>query len=1397
MPLFKLFLMGPPRLEKNGKAVAISRRKEIALLAYLTTTHKPHSRDSLAALFWPDYDQSSALANLRRELSRLNKKTGGQVLSIDRMQVSLNQEADLWLDRDAFAGDLKTVREHDDFPENLCEACLQSLIEAVELYKDDYLSGFSLPDSPGFDDWQFFETEELRQSFADALQRLILFYFQRADYDQAIPFARRWLALDTLHEPAHQRLMQLYALSGQQAAALRQYQEISRLLKEELGVKPEKETVELYQAIRTRQLAPPKAEDESRSPPLRTSELAPENAPSKLSLPPDVPDSPPSDTQRSTEIYSPAAQPNQTIVHLPQQEVRMCTSPDGVRIAYATSGRGPFFVKAANWLSHLEFDWNSPVWRHWITNLSRHHTLVRYDKRGCGMSDWQVENMSFEAFVSDLETVVDTLGAERFPLLGISQGGATALAYAVRHPERVSHLILYGAYARGRYHRSYSKEEAEVGDTRLKMIEIGWGKDNPAFRQFFTTSFMPEATPEQMHWFNDLQRISTSPENAIRLEKVVFNVNVSDLLNQVSVPTLVIHAAQDEVVPFEEGRYFATNIPNARFVALDSKNHILLETEPAWNRFLSEVYNFLEVEAAPSEITPVSRPSLNSPQFPGPPPAPLLKPAIVTRNLQLPPQHSPIIGREKEIAEIRKLVLDEPACRVLTLIGPGGIGKSRLAVEAAGSLLAEFYDGVYFVPLQPLTSVDMIPSAIADVLQVHLTQSEEPMTQLLAYLQEKELLLVMDNFEHILDGAGLVSRILEIAWNVKFLVTSRVALNLSDEWLYPLYGLSYPLPSDVEKVISSYSAVKLFTERARRVNRGFSLEKEARGVERICQMVEGMPLALELAAAWTKTLAANQIANEIQRNLNFLVTPIRDVPERQRSIQAVFQQSWNMLNREEQSVFKRLSVFRGGFKSDAAQQVASASLPVLLSLVDQSLLRQDSGGRYHIHDLLRQYAAEQLAQNPEEVSRFRDLHCTYYADFLQMRQDDLFGDQQQEAIVDVKLELDNIRSAGNWAVEHGRIEELGKSLQVLDAFYQYQSRFLEGLGAFERAACALEKMEQTDPVLYVLAQCLVCLGWFQIRLGHITQAWDSFEKSQQIFESHKDTFVLPVGLGADPLAGLAIAAGVKGEYQLALELGERSLHQNEACGDRREISFSHYVLTSACLALGQHEQALSHAQQAYEMAENRWFKAYCLNEWGDVALAMGRYDEARQKFQESYEIRGSFDDPEGMAVALNHLGSIAVLEEDYPEAQDLYQKSLAIYKDINDRGGFATSLLGIGNALRGLGRDLEACQYFYRALAIANEIQFIPLALSILLSISEFLIQKEDLELGIELLAFSANHPSSNLETRQKSSSLILDHKHRVPDDCYSAAVERGNAHNLDSITHELLKRVEAETDSV
>ena len=274
---------------------------------------------------------------------------------------------------------------------------------------------------------------------------------------------------------------------------------------------------------------------------------------------------------------------------LPPQEVHFCTAADGVRIAYAIAGRGEPLVKAANWLNHLEYDWQSPIWSHLLHALAADHRLIRYDERGNGLSDWDVADISFDAFVQDLESVIEAAGLKRFSLLGISQGSAVSIAYAVRHPERVSHMILYGGFARGR-----RKRDAEQADTLTALIRQGWGRENPAFRQFFSSLFVPDGSHEQWQWFNDLQRITTSPENAVRIMQATGNVDVSELLSQVRVPTLVLHCRNDAAVTFDEGRRLAAGIPGARFVALESRNHLVLENEAAWSRLLEEIEAFLK-----------------------------------------------------------------------------------------------------------------------------------------------------------------------------------------------------------------------------------------------------------------------------------------------------------------------------------------------------------------------------------------------------------------------------------------------------------------------------------------------------------------------------------------------------------------------------------------------------------------------------------------------------------------------------------------------------------------------------------------------------------------------------------------------------------------------------------
>lgn len=282
------------------------------------------------------------------------------------------------------------------------------------------------------------------------------------------------------------------------------------------------------------------------------------------------------------------------------QRIRYVKTQDGVRLAWAEAGAGKVLVKAANWMTHLEYDWESPVWRHWMRFFTDNFCFVRHDERGCGMTDWKVGDLSFERWIEDLEAVVDAANPnEPFALLGISQGAATCLAYAAKYPERVSHLILYGGYARGTYHRE-DDDKTRMYRAMIELVRLGWGSDNPAFRQVFTSRFVPGASDEQIDWFNELCRKTASPENAARLLEARAEINVVPLLEKVVTPTLVIHSRNDDIIPIVEGHILAAGIADAQFVELDSKNHVLLENEPAWERFCKEILGFTGVTGAAS-----------------------------------------------------------------------------------------------------------------------------------------------------------------------------------------------------------------------------------------------------------------------------------------------------------------------------------------------------------------------------------------------------------------------------------------------------------------------------------------------------------------------------------------------------------------------------------------------------------------------------------------------------------------------------------------------------------------------------------------------------------------------------------------------------------------------------
>jgi len=766
-----------------------------------------------------------------------------------------------------------------------------------------------------------------------------------------------------------------------------------------------------------------------------------------------------------------------------------------------------------------------------------------------------------------------------------------------------------------------------------------------------------------------------------------------------------------------------------------------------------------------------------------------------------PLQSTPFIGRQEEIAAISEMLAD-PTCRLLTLIGVGGIGKTRLAVEAATKVLNNsnpnrdngFADGAHFVPLQPISSAEFLVSTVAAAINFSPSGQEEPALQLLNYLQDKEMLLLLDNFEQLLGegGARMLANILEAAPAIKLLVTSREVLNLQEEWLYPIHGLDYPRSTQTNN-LESYEAIQLFVERAHRVHRGFSLAGKQEDIIRICQLVDGVPLAIELAAAWTRTLEPGVIAAEIQHNIDFLATSLRNIPDRQQSMRAVFDHSWKLLSEEERKAYKRLSVFRGGFRREAAERIASTSLSTILALVDKSLLRSEANDRYQIHELLRQAAAEKLAYSPEDIAHVYDWHCGYYADFLTERDEDISGGRQLEAAAEIEADLENVRMAWQWAVEQVKVEEIRKSSGVLALFYQYRSRYTEAANAFERAAQYLMNEIETEQRDIVLALVLVHVGWFYIRLGRLDEAETALERCRTVYQ-RLDIPPLP-GFATDPLVALGILASIRGDYTKATKLGEQARQVSEVHDHRWNRQLSYYLLAGTALRQGEYEAAHHHAQQAYAITQevdDRWFMAYCLIELGNVAYALHDYAAAKGHYEASYALRKEFNDPEGMALALNSLGDVASQQKNHAEAKPLYEQSLAIYKEINDKGGLATSLNGVGNTSMALGDYSTARQQFRQALQIASDMEFVPLTLTLLVGIGELLLQTGHEKRGQELLTLAQSHPASEHETKERVQQLLTYYESKWGLESLSGTEPGKESYDLAMITTNLLADLSA-----
>lgn len=800
----------------------------------------------------------------------------------------------------------------------------------------------------------------------------------------------------------------------------------------------------------------------------------------------------------------------------------------------------------------------------------------------------------------------------------------------------------------------------------------------------------------------------------------------------------------------------------------------------------------------------------------------------------LPSQPNAFMGRVREMNQLATH-LNNPDCRLLTLVGLGGIGKTRLAIEGSRRYIqpdqalggATFSEGIYFVNLASISLTGMtegetsrlrqisnlVASAIADSLEFSFHGPTDLMVQLLNHLREKEMLLILDNFEHLVEKAGLLAELLQRTSRLKLLVTSRERLNLMEEWVMEIEGLEFPKPFPLpegglawKSDLENYGAVALFVRQAQQVQADFTPAKaEIPHIVRLCQLVEGIPLALVLAASWLRVLTCAEIVQEIEQNLDFLTATQRNIPQRHRSLRAVFDQSWQMLSEPEQNVFKQLSIFRGGFRREAAGEVVGASLAMLADLVDKSLLRLTSSGRYEIHELLRQFAAEKLAQVTAEEEAAHQAHCRYYARFLQA-QDWLLEDVQWTTKAEIVAEIDNIRAGWQWAIAPGRalaVTEISQYAWSLRLFYAWRGSIQEGLEVFGQAMVRLEEEKSfaTFNTAQNLAygQVLSSYGIFHHLLGDIPQALEFFRKSLLAFQCSDATSRVAQREHALALHQYGMASIWQGHYTDAEQSFRRSQLRFKAISDRLFESRSMVMQAIVAYELGNYvkaEQLLEEYLSIFKALGEFWYAVEALSCLARVKYALGKpLSRVEKRLRENLQMARDWGNTTFIVHTLKFLGIALSLmgPEKQVEARQTLEECLALSREEQAGLNTAPALYQLAVTNSALGDDNAATTCFYEALEIVRTFHLYPMMLGIFVGIATLWLKQQPLtsklqEQVLTLLTLALTHPASNRQTQDKAARLLAEFgPDKLPLEIITAAKERAQTMTLEAMAQEIL----------
>lgn len=718
---------------------------------------------------------------------------------------------------------------------------------------------------------------------------------------------------------------------------------------------------------------------------------------------------------------------------------------------------------------------------------------------------------------------------------------------------------------------------------------------------------------------------------------------------------------------------------------------------------------------------------------------------------KLPTQTTPFVGRQRELEDLWDL-LAKTDVRLVTLLAPGGMGKTRLALKSVEQQFSHFVDGVFFVPLRMLESEYNLASTIAESVGFRIHVGGNPKQQLLQYLRNRQILLLLDSFEHALSAAGLVGDILHTAPDIKVLATSRERLNLSSETIYPVGGMAMP-GSDISKdELDKHGALELFLKTAQHLHPAFEVQpSDWEPIMHICRLVDGMPLGIVLAAAWVRVLSPGEIANEIARDLDFLSTDMRDIPKRQQSIRAVFASAWRQLSDVARTTFEKLSVCRGGFTLEAASHIANSNLPTLQLLADRGMLRRTPTGRYEVHELLRQFAEEKLQQ----WDGFRvayDSHSLFYAGMLFKLETELRTRRQAAALSRIEDDIENVQTAWGYALERRNDAIVVKMLPCMYYFFETRGWFEEGEAFFGRAVRRFAFETQTDEQALLLGRLLARQGAFAHRLGHYQQAAQVLQSSLSFLQgaSTPDELAFTLSLTADLARSL-------GKYDMSRQLCQQSLALFEEVDDKWGIAGELHNLGVAAYHLGDLSDARDYYYESLARSrelDDQYGIVTSLIGIGILAQDLGDYQQATQLYNESLGISEALGDRYGVAAALINLGRVYYLTGDPETGKQRCQLGLEISRDLGDQWGTAASLINLGDIACKMEIYQESRAYFKEALQIVTELRSKPLEVEILVGMATLVAQTGNEELALELLTPILHHPPDDKEIRERADHL-------------------------------------------